>query len=173
MLYYTTCITTSFLFLVSGDLYCKITPWKQGSWGRRLTMQMTNYGISSCCQTPYIKKSSSRFFRVRRFSLIVLENWTEAKKVSPAFLRSSSHVADFPLNTMRRARSWILSSFLRSYFAQKYHTIWQYVKLGKIAYLYKWSLVSVEIISSKRDRTPIFLLVFIQISCKCDLNLTI
>ena len=56
MLYYTTSITTSFLlFLVSGDFlelvcfYCKITPWKQESVGRRVTMQVTNYEISSFC----------------------------------------------------------------------------------------------------------------------------
>ena len=37
---------------------------------------------------------------------------------------------------MRRAQSWILSSFLRSDFVQKFQTTWQCVKLGKIANLY-------------------------------------
>ena len=51
--------------------YCKITPWKQESVGRRL---------SSCCQTLYVKNSSSRFYRVQRFSLIFLKTEQRRKR---------------------------------------------------------------------------------------------
>ena len=53
------------------------------------------------------------------------------------FSRSSSYVAFLSLFTARNARSCNLSNFLASDALQKCHTMLQYVKLGKIADLYK------------------------------------
>ena len=90
-----------------------------------------------------------------------------------ALLNSSSYAAVLLLYTARSARSCTLSSFLVSDALQKCHTVWQYVRFGRIAALYSWSLASVGIIFLRRTKTPTFLLACLHISLTCLLNLSL
>ena len=65
-----------------------------------------------------------------------------AKLGSLALLNNSSYVAVLLLYTARSARSCTLSNFLASDALQTFHTVWQYVRLGRIADLYNWSFAS-------------------------------
>ena len=71
-----------------------------------------------------------------------------------------------------QARSCYLSSFRLSDCLQKWHTVWQYLRWGRIAVRYSLSLVLHEIRLRSLASTPIFLLAFLQMSLMCLVKLS-